>query len=249
MTAPSRSASRSGAAIARYIERVARGTDAKRWARLLTLAFGAALAGCGPPAGARDPGAAQEGTRAAGGGLRGRVLSEPIPRPDFTLPDTRGEPFDFRAETEGYVTLLFFGYTHCPDVCPIHMANIAAVLGDVGWQARNRIKVVFVSTDPERDTPERIRTWLDRFDTSFIGLRGSRSQVEGIQRELSLPASVVQPLPEDWPGPESGYLVGHAAHVIAFPAEGPARVVYPFGTRQADWAHDLPRLVGAGAGR
>lgn len=202
--------------------------------RLILAAFAAGAVACG------------SGAQSAAGGLRGRPLPEPIPRPDFTLTDTHGEPFRFRAETEGRVALLFFGYTHCPDVCPIHMANIAAVLGDLGARARNQVRVVFVTTDPERDTPERLRAWLDRFDPGFIGLRGTRAEVDSIQAALNLPASVVQPLPERWPDSEDGYLVGHAAQVLAFGTDGPARLAYPFGTRQADWAHDLPRLI-AGA--
>ena len=204
----------------------------------LFLFAAAALAGCGRGVEAGSAAADHEE-------LRGEVLAEPIPRPDFTLTDTRGEPFDFRAETDGYVTLLFFGYTHCPDVCPIHMGSIAAVLGDVGWRVRERVRVVFVTTDPERDTPERIRAWLDRFDPGFIGLRGTRAEVERVQRMLNLAPSVFQPAPDGEPG---GYLVGHAAQVLAFGADGPARVAYPFGTRQSDWAHDLPLLV-AGTAR
>lgn len=168
---------------------------------------------------------------------RGSVLAEPLDRPDFTLTDTSGEPFDFRQRTAGRVTLLFFGYTHCPDVCPIHMANLAAVLDDLGWQAREEVQVVFVTTDPARDTPQRIRAWLDRFDPAFVGLHGTRGEVEAIQRSLKLPASVIAA-----PG-KGDYEVGHAAQVVAFSADGPARIVYPFGIRQADWAHDLPLLI------
>jgi protein SCO1/2 len=73
-------------------------------------------------------------------------------KPDFTLNDTASEPFDFRTETEGFVTLLFFGYTYCPDVCPIHMANIGAVLATLPPGIANQVKVVMVSTDPNRDT-------------------------------------------------------------------------------------------------
>lgn len=180
-----------------------------------------------------------------GSDLRGTVLDPSWPKPEFTLADTRGRPYDFHSETEGFVTLLFFGYTHCPDVCPIHMANIAAVLRDLKYAERARIRVVFVTTDPERDTPEQLRSWLDRFDRSFVGLRGSEAEVDAIQAALHLPGAVRQP---SRPGPLPGaYAVGHAAQVIAFTADGRARVVYPFGTRQADWAHDLPKLVGGGA--
>jgi protein SCO1/2 len=198
----------------------------------------AALTACGGP---RSERAAPEAPRAE---LRGTLLVPSWPKPDFTLTDTEERPFDFRSGTDGFVTLLFFGYTHCPDVCPIHMANIAAVLADLPYAERSRIRVVFVTTDPERDTAPRLREWLDRFDHSFVGLRGSEDEVNAVQAELHLPAAVRQP---SRPGPLPGaYAVGHAAQVIAFTADGRARVVYPFGTRQSDWAHDLPKLVEGG---
>lgn len=171
--------------------------------------------------------------------LRGRRLPSPVPRPDFSLIDTDGDEYDFRARTGGYATLLFFGYTHCPDVCPVHMGNIAAALDHVGWQTRHRIRVVFVTTDPDRDTPERIREWLDRFDPTFVGLRGTTDEVAAIQAELGLPPSIIAP------ETSNGYEVGHAAQVLAFAPSGAASVAYPFGTRQADWVHDLPLLAGA----
>ena len=163
---------------------------------------------------------------------------EPIPRPDFTLTDTEGQPYSFVERTEGQLSLLFFGYTQCPDVCPIHMANIGQVLRDMGVARRRRVTVVFVTTDPERDTAERIREWLDVFDASFVGLRGTIDEVNQIQIDLGLPPSVNADTDEN-----GGYLVGHAASVIAFSPDGPARLRYPFGTRQADWAHDLPKLM------
>ena len=172
------------------------------------------------------------------GELRGAVLPGPIPKAGFTLSTTAGEPFDFRAETDGYVTLLFFGYTHCPDICPVHMANIAAVLHRLPPQTAGRVKVVMVTVDPERDTPERLRSWLDAFDRSFVGLTGSAEEVNGVMRSLMLPPAVKQ-------GEGSDYLMGHAAQVIAFTTDNRAHVVYPSGTRQTDWAHDIPLLVAA----
>lgn len=205
-----------------------------RTSRLATAAL-AVLAAC---AGPRPEQGASDSQRSA---LRGTVLAPSWPKPDFRLTDTDGRPFDFRSETDGFVTLLFFGYTHCPDVCPVHMGNIAAVLQDLDYADRSRIRVVFVTTDPERDTLPALRGWLDRFDTSFVGLRGDPEAIDEIQAAMHLPAAVRQP---SRPGPLPGaYAVGHAAQVIAFTADGRARVVYPFGTRQADWAHDLPRLV------
>ena len=84
------------------------------------------------------------------------------------------------------MTLLFFGYTYCPDVCPIHMANIAAVKKKLPPDVASRLKVVFVTTDPERDTPERITQWLSHFDRSFIGLTGTLEEVNEIQRAIGL---------------------------------------------------------------
>jgi protein SCO1/2 len=178
------------------------------------------------------------GSDVRSGALRGIELPEPWPKPAFTLTDTRGEPFAFRERTAGKVTLLFFGYTHCPDICPVHMANLAAVLAKLPPAVANEVAVVFVSTDPERDTGNRIRSWLDGFDPAFIGLRGSLDSVNVIQQEIGLAAAV--------PGERTaadGYLVGHAAQVVAYTKDDSAHVVYPSRTRQTDWAHDLPRLV------
>ena len=171
-------------------------------------------------------------------GLRGTPLSEPLPKPSFVLPRTDGLAYDFARETQGKVALLFFGYTHCPDVCPLHMANIAAVLAKMPWEEREAIRVIFVTTDPERDTPERLGTWLAGFDPEFVGLRGAADTVGKIQHSLGITPASRQP------STDSGeYLVGHAAQVIAFGRDNMARIVYPFGTRQDDWAHDLPLLA------
>lgn len=168
---------------------------------------------------------------------RGAVLPTPRPKVDFTLLATDTTPYDFRRETDGYVTLLLFGYTHCPDICPLHLSNIAAVLHKLPPSVANQVRVVFVTTDGERDTPQRIRAWLDQFDREFVGLRGSLEQVNAIQHAVGLPSAIIDTT-------DTGeYVVSHAAQVIAYTKDDLAHIVYPFGTRQADWAHDLPRLV------
>lgn len=202
------------------------------------LAGSLALVGCGGPADRADTAVAAD-EDANPYGLRGRVLPGPLTKPDLVLTDASGAPYDLRARTDGKLTLLFFGYTYCPDICPIHMANIAAVLGGMLPSARERIEVVFVSTDPDRDTPERLGMWLANFDETFVGLTGDTATVNAAQRALYLP------LPQ-YAEPDStgAYLVGHAAAVIAFtPHDNEARVMYPFGVRQADWASDLPKLL------
>jgi len=164
-------------------------------------------------------------------------LAEPVPKVAFTLTATDGTPYDFVAETEGFVTLLFFGYTNCPDVCPVHMANLAAVLHRLPFEVSAAIKVVFVTTDPERDTPERLREWLDQFDRSFVGLTGSPRQLVDVQRASRVAPAIREELDDE------RYLVSHAAHVMAFTRDDSAHVVFPFGTRQADWLRELPKLV------
>ena len=196
--------------------------DHMRWLVVLAWAFSAACE--------RGPEPKDE--------YRGFLMAEPRAKVDFVLTDTEGQPFDFIRETAGYVTLVFFGYTYCPDLCPVHMANIAAVLKRSSPEVRNQVKVVFVSTDPERDTSERIATWLGGFDPSFIGLRGDTATVNQIQVALGLPAAIKGEVDED-----GSYTVGHSAYVLAFTADNLAHVLYPFGIRQADWAHDLPKLV------
>ncbi len=203
--------------------------------RLLLLALaGTLLLACGPTPDRRDA-----ARRAADTGVRGIVLPTPVDVPDFTLTDTEGRRFHLPTELEGRITLLFFGYTNCPDICPVHVANIAAVLDDLPYEQRDRFRMVFVTTDPERDTPERLRAWLDRFDPDFVGLWGELERVNEIQQALMLPAAVIQQRRD---GGED-YLVGHASQVIALSPDARARIVYPSGIRQADWAHDLPRLA------
>lgn len=185
-------------------------------------------------AGERAEAAARQETT----GLRGLALPPDASRPDFVLTDTSGQPYDLVAETEGKAVLLFFGFTNCPDVCPIHMSSIAEVKRDLGVDVAGRIEVVFVTVDPERDTPERLASWLGAFDPDFVGLRGSTATVDSIQLSLGLP-------PAMFTETDSGdYDVGHASPVVAFSADGRLAARYPHGTRQEDWLHDLPILAG-----
>lgn len=176
----------------------------------------------------------------AAGTFRGVAVSSPIPKPSFTLTDFNGQPYDFATATQGKVALLFFGYTHCPDVCPLHMANIAAVLRQMPSEDRARVATVFVTTDPERDTPERLKSWLANFDPSFVGLTGTPDELTRVQQMLSLAPAYREYVPG---ADSSNYFVGHAAQVYAFARDGYAYTIYPFGIRQDDWANDLPRLV------
>lgn len=175
--------------------------------------------------------------------LRGVRLSPPRAKPDFVLTSADGKPFSFEADTKGTVALLYFGYTNCPDVCPTHLTNIAAALRRLSRDDQAKVRLVFVTTDPARDTPERLRQWLNNFDRRFIGLRGSADSVNRIQAILGLPPATMEMLDASAAGPRAAYGMGHAAQVLAFTPDDSLRAEYPSGFTADDWANDLPKLA------
>lgn len=169
-----------------------------------------------------------------GDDLEGVALAEPTPKPDFTLTDTDGETFSFAEDTAGKLTLLYFGYTHCPDVCPVHLAQIAETLDQVP-RLRDSTEVVFVTVDPERDTPEVLRDFLDRFDPSFVGLTGDDADLLAAQQAVGVAPAFKE-------GEGDDYTVQHAGQVLAWAPDGLLYAQYPFGTRQRTWINDLSLL-------
>lgn len=133
----------------------------------------------------------------------GTALPEPRSIAKFQLVDQQGRAFDSHA-LEGRWTLLFSGFTHCPDICPTTltmMADLDARLGDAAP------RLVFLSVDPERDSPERLADYLAHFGPDFVGATGSRVQVESVSRELGL-AQVRNP------GVGGEYTVDHSAALV-----------------------------------
>lgn len=171
---------------------------------------------------------------------RGGLLSPPQPKPSFTLTDTSGASYDFRTKTQGYVALLFFGYTHCPDMCPLQMYMIAQALKTMPAAGQDKFRVVFVTTDPDRDSPAVLRAWLDRFDKRFIGLTGSQQAIDAAQIAANVPPAKKSAVRSD-----GAYEVGHAAFVFAYTRDNLAHLVYPVGFTPLDWSHDLPLLASA----
>ena len=177
---------------------------------------------------------------------KGLELMQAMGKPAFTLTDLDGKAFDFRKQTDGHLTLLFFGYTNCPDVCPLQMANIGAVLRQQPPSVTDRVKVVFVTTDPERDSIPVLKEFLGRFSPQIIGLTGSREEIGAAQQAANLLPAYRDTVNRLVNG---GYSVGHAAQVLAYTADDSLRVVYPFGIRQQDWAYDIPELARVGGPR
>lgn len=156
--------------------RVARGlaADLRLW---LIAAVVLVAAACAP---------AEEGSRFAAVTERVSATNfpEPYPMPRVTLTDQTGTPFQLAAEAEGRIALLFFGYTNCPDICPITMANAAAALDMLEPEERKRVLTVFVTLDPLRDDPDRMAEWLGGLDPSFVGLTGSQEEVDAALAQL-----------------------------------------------------------------
>ena len=177
------------------------------------------------------------------GGYRGTVLIDPLPKPSFTLLDTSGAFYDFAAQTDGYLTFVFFGYTYCPDVCPDHMANMAAALNGIPDDVSQRVRVVFVTVDPERDTTERLREWLDIFDPAFVGLTGDIKSVDSAMKRAL--GDVYFPITREELG-GGKYSVSHAAFVLAYTPDNLAHLGYPSGLQRPDWEHDIYTLASAG---
>jgi len=177
------------------------------------------------------------GQTGTNGTYRGGLVTPPLSKPMFTLNDTSGAPFDFREKTKGRVTLLFFGYANCPDQCPMHMANIGGALKNLPAGIDEQVKLVFVTTDPARDTPADLRRWLDLFDKRFVGLTGREAAIEAVEKAAGVPLAQKTE-------PRSGkYFVAHANFVLAYTRDNLAHLIYPGGVSKDDWMHDLPLLV------
>lgn len=169
---------------------------------------------------------------------QGTTLTRPFDKPDLVLTDTHGKQFSLRRQTAGKPVLLFFGYTSCPDVCPTTMGDIAVALQKLPSTVRDRVQVVFVSTDPQRDTPARLRSWLAAFNPHFIGLTGDLEKVKKAARPLGI-------LVEDPVVNKDGSVTStHGAQVLAYlPSDDKAHILYLSESSVQVFAHDLPLLA------
>ncbi|MEY3020741.1 MAG: hypothetical protein RLZZ272_1725 [Actinomycetota bacterium] len=201
----------------------------------LSLLVALPVAGCGP---AGPTATSAVGLAPQPDGWRGLPLARERQLPDVALLATDGSPVVPARDLVGRPTLVFFGYTSCPDICPVHLATLSSAMRESRVD-HDRVRVVFITVDPERDTPERIEEFLAHFDRRILGLTGERAAIEEALAVLDLPPATVDG--EDPRG--GGDLIGHPAQIIGFDAEGRARRVWPFGARRADWVVDLPRIV------
>ncbi|MER8219590.1 SCO family protein [Streptomyces sp. NPDC094143] len=166
------------------------------------------------------------------------VLDKPFEKPDLVLTDTQGKKYDLREETAGKPTLIYFGYTHCPDVCPLTMNNIAVATKQLPKAEQDDLRVVFVTTDPERDTPAELAKWLKGIDSRFVGLTGDFPTVQAGARTLGIS---IDPPHKD----KNGKIVSeHGTQVIAFsPKTDGGYVLYGEDATVQDYTKDLPKIV------
>ena len=218
----------------------ARRTATGTTAAALAAACALLLTGCGSSSdggtGSTSDAAAVSSPAAADG--PGTLLDTPFPKPALHLTDNHGKPFDLVKQTAGHPMLLFFGYTHCPDVCPTTMSDIALAKSKLPKAEQDALRVVFVSTDPERDTPARLTAWLGAMDKSFIGLTGDFSAIQAAARSVGV--GISPPVKEK----DGSVTVTHGAEVLAFwPKDDKAHVLYMSGTTAEQFQHDLPKII------
>jgi protein SCO1/2 len=200
------------------------------------LASACAGGGTGVSDGGAGVSGAAEVRAGDGGGWRGTAITAAYPLPDQTFTDTSGATLVPAQDAAAPVTLVFFGYTSCPDICNVVLANVASALRGAPADVRDSTELLFVTTDPARDTPEAVRGYLDRFDESFEGLVAPVGTVEEAAQALHV--SYERP-----DGSTGGYEVEHGAYTTAF-VGGSARVVWPEDVSVADLRADLERLAG-----
>ena len=171
------------------------------------------------------------------GELRGAVLDAPYAVPPAPLTDTTGAAYSLTRDTDKPLTLVFFGYTKCPDICQVVMSSLASALTRLDEADRERVDVAFVTTDPARDTRPVLRDYLDRYDPEFIGLTADLDTVVDTGKPLAVAVEQGEKLPS------GGYEVTHSTHVVGIGADDRASIVWTQGTSAADFASDIHQLL------
>jgi protein SCO1 len=171
---------------------------------------------------------------------QGSLINPPAPAPEIELVDQHGEPFKLseREDEDGRrkVAMIFFGYVHCPDVCPVTLSEYRQVKASLGEKAE-AVDFIFVTVDPERDTQDILGKHLANFDPQFIGLTGSRPALEKVWADYGV--FVYQHEPTE----AGGYLVDHTARVYVVDRNGDLRLTYLFGSGAEMMAEDMWHLV------
>ena len=168
------------------------------------------------------------------------IVEEPRLMPDFTLTDQNKE-LRHLTDSRGKAVLVFFGYTHCPDVCPLAMSDfkrVKTVLGATNPEAISRVDFMMVSVDGERDTPDVMKSYVEAFDPQFIGLTGGSFDVAAIGKDYGLRFEKQKPT-----GTQASYLIAHTSFSYLIDPKGFWRVAFPFQTPPEQIASDIARIL------
>jgi protein SCO1/2 len=167
--------------------------------------------------------------------LHGRVVEPSGPAADFALTTASGHRVGLR-DFRDKVVLIYFGYTHCPDVCPATVSEVRRVWKQLGDDAQ-QAQFIMITVDPERDTAEKLAAYVSYFDPSFLGLTGTQEEIQAAADGFGVFFKA------DAPESEAGYLVSHTASLMLIDRKGLWRAVYPFGTPAEEIAPDIRHLI------
>lgn len=156
----------------------------------------------------------------------------------ITLTDTSGTPYDLASTPSTPLTLVFFGYTHCPDECPAVMSQVSSAFSRLTAAQAAKITMIFVTTDPSEDTGPVLRAWLDRYDPTFIGLTGKLAQITALATSVRLTVEGATRLPSGGWEPAT-----HDTHVLALNAKHLTVATWDMGTTSKQYASDLQAML------
>lgn len=160
----------------------------------------------------------------------GQALENPYTVPTTELVDTDDQPFSLADDTDKRLTMVFFGYVNCVDICPAVLTNLASAMTRLDDDDRDQVEVVMVTSDPERDTPKALRDYLDSFDESFIGLTSDFDTVRAVGLDLAVG------IDEKDPG-------GHTTQILGVDSEDEAPVYWDADTSASQFADDIHTLL------
>lgn len=202
--------------------------DARRWPALALAAGLAAglLSGCSGSSGI-----------SAGHAMTGTLLDPPFAVAGDALVDANEAPYSLVADTDKELTLVFFGYTHCPDICGIVMSTMASAMARLGEGERDDVDVVFVTTDPSRDTPSVVHDYATNFDRGFIGVSGPIRTIIDVAKPLGIAVEQGDKLPS------GGYDVTHGTQIVAIDADDQGIAYWHEDVSSAQLAADLQHLL------
>jgi protein SCO1/2 len=166
------------------------------------------------------------------------LLQPPRPIEQIALIDHDGQPFDL-ARLEGHWTLLFFGFTNCPDVCPATLTILTQVEKHLQHLPEaQQPQIVLASVDPQRDTPEHLKKYVSYFSPNFLGVTGTKESVEAFTQALYVPVAIQQL-------PNGGYTVDHSAAIFLVDPDGAMHAIFSTPHDAGKIAADYQRIVAA----